>query len=69
VESPFRRKKKEGGLQKLTLTNLADAKPRKQEALEQELQVVLRNLQSKKDEFQVLRAKSKEDIGQSYTKD
>ena len=53
----------------MTLTNLADAKPRKQEALEQELQVVLRNLQSKKDEFQVLRAKSKEDIGQSYTKD
>ena len=40
IESPFRKKK--GGLSKLTLTNLGDAKPRKQEALEAELQEVLK---------------------------
>ena len=42
IESPFRKKK--GGLSKLTLTNLGDAKPRKQEALEQEMKSVLTKL-------------------------
>ena len=42
IESPFRKKK--GGLSKLTLTNLGEAKPRKQEALEVELQDVLQKL-------------------------
>ena len=32
IESPWRKKK--GGLNRLTLTNIADAQPRKQEALE-----------------------------------
>ena len=46
----------------LGLTDMIDkdAKPRKHEALEQELQDVLKNLQAKKDEFQVLQSKSKE---------
>ena len=42
IESPFRKKK--GGLSKLTLTNLAEAQPRKQAALEDELGTVLTKL-------------------------
>ena len=66
VESPFRKKK--GGLQKLTLVNMADAQPSKHEALEQELKVVIKNLEQKRVEFQALQARTKQDISESHTK-
>ena len=67
IESPFRKKK--GGLSKLTLTNLAEAQPRKQAALEDELGTVLTKLQQKRDEFGALQKQSKSAIAATYSRD